>query len=147
MDGFNLQSRGVYQKDNFYEFQISTLAFGGKQIPVSGGGYLRIFPWFLMHYLLEKYLQSENLYVLYIHPFEFSSRANPNFPGEISTASKFRFGLGRSSVGEKFNRVITLLKNHGFQFIHFSDLRNKLLDSLGSKSKTQDNSMFDRHPS
>ena len=35
MDGFNLQSRGVYQKDNFYEFQISTLAFWGKQIPAN----------------------------------------------------------------------------------------------------------------
>ena len=131
-----MRSRGVYQKDNFYEFQISTLALAGKQIPVSGGGYLRIFPWLLMNYLLEKYLQSENLYVLYIHPFEFSSKANPDFPCGISTATKFRFGLGRSTVIKKFNRVVSLLKNRGFQFIHFSNLRKRFLDSLDSESKT-----------
>ena len=130
MRGFNMSSPGIYQKDNFYEFQISTLGFAGRQIPVSGGGYLRILPWFLMDYLLKKYLELGSFYVLYIHPFEFSSKANPDFPSQVSTLSKFRFSFGRSTVIKKFNRVVELLKKSGYEFVHFSDLRSKLLSPL-----------------
>jgi len=127
MSGFKEESPGVYRMDDFYEFQISTLDCGGKQIPVSGGGYLRIFPWFLMRKLLKKYLAADSLYVLYIHPFEFSSKANPAFPKSTSLANKFRFSLGRSTVSKKFDRVIQLLKEQGFHFTTFSNLRKNLM--------------------
>ena len=127
MDGFSEESPGIYQMEDFFEFQISTLDLGGKQIPVSGGGYLRIFPWFLMNKFLRKYLTTEFLYVLYIHPFEFSSKANPDFPGNISLANKFRFSLGRKTVIKKFELVIKLLKQHGFEFTNFSSLRERIM--------------------
>jgi|TARA_B100000686_G_scaffold347409_1_gene436051 peptidoglycan/xylan/chitin deacetylase (PgdA/CDA1 family) len=131
MNGFKEESPGIYRMDDFYEFQISTLACGGKQIPVSGGGYLRIFPWFLMNKLLKKYLTTENLYVLYIHPFEFSSKNNPIFPSSISLANKFRFSLGRGTVTKKFERVIQLLKEKGFHFTTFENLRGDLMKNKG----------------
>ena len=131
MNGFKEESSGIYRMDDFYEFQISTLACGGKQIPVSGGGYLRIFPWFLMNKLLKKYLTTENLYVLYIHPFEFSSKNNPIFPSSISLANKFRFSLGRGTVTKKFERVIQLLKEKGFHFTTFENLRGDLMKNKG----------------
>ena len=131
MNGFKEESSGIYRMDDFYEFQISTLACGGKQIPVSGGGYLRIFPWLLMNKLLKKYLTTENLYVLYIHPFEFSSKNNPIFPSSISLANKFRFSLGRGTVTKKFERVIQLLKEKGFHFTTFENLRGDLMKNKG----------------
>ena len=131
MNGFKEESPGIYRMDDFYEFQISTLACGGKQIPVSGGGYLRIFPWFLMNKLLKKYLTTDNLYVLYIHPFEFSSKNNPIFPSSISLANKFRFSLGRGTVTKKFERVIQLLKEKGFHFTTFENLRGDLMKNKG----------------
>jgi polysaccharide deacetylase family protein (PEP-CTERM system associated) len=131
MNGFKEESPGIYRMDDFYEFQISTLACGGKQIPVSGGGYLRIFPWLLMSKLLKKYLATGSLYVLYIHPFEFSSKINPDFPKGTSLANKFRFSLGRSTVSKKFDRVIQLLKEQGFHFTTFANLRENLMKDNG----------------
>jgi len=136
MSGFKEESPGIYRMDDFYEFQISTLACGGKQIPVSGGGYLRIFPWFLMNKLLKKYLATDSLYVLYIHPFEFSSKTNPIYPRSLSLANKFRFSLGRRTVTKKFERVIQLLKEEGFHFTTFADLRKNLMkDNLGNQRR------------
>lgn len=135
MSGFKEESQGIYRMDDFFEFQISTLALGGKQIPVSGGGYLRIFPWFLMHKLLKKYLAIDSLYVLYIHPFEFSSKANPNFPNNLSLANKFRFSLGRKTVTTKFDLVIKLLKENGFHFTSFANLRRDLMGKNGLTQK------------
>lgn len=131
MSGFKEESPGIYRMDDFYEFQISTLAYGRKQIPVSGGGYLRIFPWFLMNILLKKYLTTDSLYVLYIHPFEFSSKNNPIFPSNLSLANKFRFSLGRRTVTKKFERVIQLLKEKGFHFTTFEILRGDLMKDNG----------------
>lgn len=127
MSRFDEKSSGIYCIGDFFEFQISTLPVCGKQIPVSGGGYLRIFPWALMNHLLKRYLKNDSLYVLYIHPFEFSSKTNPDFPKCISLANRFRFSLGRPTVIKKFNRVIKLLKENGFQFTRFSALRKKFL--------------------
>ena len=135
MSGFKEESPGIYRMDDFYEFQISTLAYGGKQIPVSGGGYLRIFPWFLMSKLLKKYLTTDSLYVLYIHPFEFSSKNNPIFPSSLSLANKFRFSLGRGTVTKKFERVIQLLKEKGFHFTTFENLRGDLMKDNGNNPR------------
>ena len=129
MSGFKKCSSEVYRNEDFFEFQISTLPLGGKQIPISGGGYLRIFPWLLMKNLLSKYLKKEELYVLYIHPFETSSLPNPVYPEEASLANKVRFSLGRPSVFKKLSKVIKLLQENDYQFTTFANLRKKLMKS------------------
>jgi peptidoglycan/xylan/chitin deacetylase (PgdA/CDA1 family) len=125
--GFQERLPGVYCYGEFFEFEISTVPFFGKRIPVSGGGYLRIFPWAAMKMLLNRYLAHQDLYVLYIHPFETSSRPNPVMPRGTSRASQFRFSLGRGSVFTKLGALITMLKAHGFEFTTFSALRERVL--------------------
>jgi peptidoglycan/xylan/chitin deacetylase (PgdA/CDA1 family) len=39
-------SNNVYSDDSFTEFELPTQRFLNKNIPISGGGYLRILPWF-----------------------------------------------------------------------------------------------------
>ena len=136
MSGFTKCSSEVYRHEDFFEFQLSTLALGGKQIPVSGGGYLRIFPWLLMKNLLSKYLKQEELYVMYIHPFETSSLPNPVYPEGVSLANKVRFSLGRPSVSDKLSKVIKLLRGNGYQFTTFANLREKLMKNEEVSSKT-----------
>jgi len=41
-----------------------------------------------------------------------------------------RFKLGRASVAKKLERLIIMLKNAGFEFITFKELRRKILDNL-----------------
>lgn len=127
LQGFEERLPGISCRGEFFEFEISTLLFAGKQIPVSGGGYLRIFPWPVMKGLLKRYLEKAHLYVLYIHPFETSAQPDPVMPQGTSRASQFRCSLGRASVLKKLEALITMLKSHGFEFTTFSALREKML--------------------
>lgn len=127
LDGFEEMSSNIFRLDNFFEFQVSTLKLGQKHIPVSGGGYLRIFPWALTRKLLNRYLDTDEFYVLYIHPFELSSKPNPPFPAKAAIKDRLRFGLGRSTVSTKLNSLVRLLKSYGFKFTTFSSLREQIL--------------------
>lgn len=127
MDGFREILPGIYRHGDFIEFEISTLPFAGKQIPVSGGGYLRIFPWAIMKRLIKRYLKKESLYVLYIHPFEMSLLPDPAMPQGTSFASRRRFSLGRASTFRKLDRLITMLRLHDFEFTTFSALCDQTL--------------------
>ena len=69
MNGYDNLSKAVYRSGDFTEFEVPTLSILGKNIPISGGGYLRLFPWRLMKTLINQYLKKNDLYVLYIHPF------------------------------------------------------------------------------
>ena len=78
MDGFELISKGVYKIFDFMEFELPTYKIFNNNIPISGGGYLRILPWVLMKKLISSYIQNNNIFVLYIHPFEFFPFASTN---------------------------------------------------------------------
>ena len=84
---------------------------------------------------------------------EFSSKTNPIYPRSLSLANKFRFSLGRRTVTKKFERVIQLLKEEGFHFTTFADLRKNLMkDNLGNQrrplsfSTTSNNVTWDVQP-
>lgn len=128
LDGYQRVCSEIFRSLDFFEFQVSTLPLAGKNIPVSGGGYLRIFPWRFMRGLLKRYLKTHDLYTLYIHPFELSSRANPPFPENTGWSSRIRFSLGRSRVETKLRRLIKLLKEEGYRFTTFSALRKQLMN-------------------
>jgi len=132
MDGYEKLQHNIYKYKNFFEFQVSTIPMYGRNIPVSGGGYLRMLPWILSEKLIQSYLEKGQLYTLYIHPFELSSKANPIFPSSTSWYNKIRFGLGRSTVSEKLSNLIELLKSNGYSFTTFSSLRKNLLGNKPS---------------
>jgi peptidoglycan/xylan/chitin deacetylase (PgdA/CDA1 family) len=116
----------VYCLGDFFEFEVSTLPIAGRRLPVSGGGYLRMFPWWFMKRLVSRYLRDASLYVLYIHPFELSLRPAPTFEPEVSRLKRVRFSLGRSSAEVRLRRLIMLLKEYGFRFITFAELCKQL---------------------
>jgi polysaccharide deacetylase family protein (PEP-CTERM system associated) len=127
VEGFEPISPAIHRMGDFFEFQVSTQSVAGREIPVSGGGYLRIFPWLLMKQLLRRYLSRHQLYVLYIHPFELSTRPTPRLPQDTPRSSRLRFAHGRAGVGAKLERLIELLKANGFEFSTFASLRSDLL--------------------
>lgn len=127
LDGYLELSPNIYRNDTFFEFQVSSHPFAGRNFPVSGGGYIRIFPWFLMRRLIKSYLQQNELYVLYIHPFELSPQPTPSLPIGTQWPTRIRFKLGRSSVMGKLSALIDLLMADGCRFMTFSKLRQELL--------------------
>ena len=127
MKGYKLLKGNIYKLDDFFEFQLSTNSVFGKNIPISGGGYLRLFPWYVTKKLIDSYLNKCELYTLYIHPFELSSKPNPQLPKTTKLHNRIRFRKGRATVAEKLSRLIFLLKEHGYRFTTFSLLRKELL--------------------
>ena len=124
---FEPVSPGIFRKQDFLEFEVSTLPLAGKNVPVAGGGYLRMFPWMFMQTLIRRYLRRDDLYVMYIHPSEISAQANPPYPAGVGRLQKLRFETGRASVERKIRRLIALLRREGFTFTTFADLREEIL--------------------
>jgi len=127
MDGFRQVSKNIFERNNFFEFQISTQPFLRQNFPVSGGGYLRMCPWKLTENLLNRFFKKNDLYTFYIHPYELSNRPSPFFPVNTCFLNKMRFNLGRKSVAKKISQLVLILRNAGYQFTTFSDLRRKFL--------------------
>ena len=121
IEDFEQPIQGVYHKDRFYEFELSTKRFLGREIPVSGGGYIRILPWVFMKPMISNYLKNAEIYVLYIHPFELSEADMPKVPGtSFLTNVRARRGLGK--VQWKIEQMIGMLKENGFEIRTFEEV-------------------------
>ena len=126
MSGFDKVTESIYKNNDFVEFEATTLPVFGKQIPISGGGYLRLFPWLLMKNLINQYLKANDIYVLYIHPFELSKLPAPKIPQSTSALTKLRFERGRDKVLDRIKKLIELMQSNGYTFTTFSDLQREL---------------------
>ncbi|WP_138429459.1 DUF3473 domain-containing protein [Fodinibius saliphilus] len=60
------------------EIPLSTVNILGKEIPVCGGGYLRLFPYWVTKMALEK-IQEERPVALYLHPYELDTEKYPDY--------------------------------------------------------------------
>ncbi|HOD69713.1 MAG TPA: DUF3473 domain-containing protein, partial [Deltaproteobacteria bacterium] len=78
------------------EFPISTFRIGSVNLPVSGGGYFRLLPYFVTRSALRSIQRLGQPFVFYIHPWEL----NPETPRitEAPALSRFRtyIGINRS---------------------------------------------------
>lgn len=122
LDDFEEINPTIYKQKSFYEFEASTVEFFGKNLPVSGGGYLRIFPWLLTKMLLKKYFKKNQHYFFYIHPFEFSKNYDIIIPENTDLKTKIRFSQGRKSVESKMHKLIKLLKENNYKFVTFNQI-------------------------
>ena len=113
--------KNVFRKDNFYEFELSVHNFLNKKIPISGGGYLRIIPWFIYRKLLKEYLKNNHTYFFFIHPFELTNKAI-KLPSKANFISKRRFSYGRKNNILRFDKLLNLVKNYGYEFVTFEQL-------------------------
>ena len=121
LDGFEKQERDIYKKDFFKVFEVSTIKFLGVNIPIAGGGYLRIIPWPIYIWLLKKYLKKSTFINFFIHPFELSSM-NFDLPENTPYLTKFRYNYKRNKVEKRLNRIIELLKENDYNFKTFSQI-------------------------
>ena len=118
---FLKREEGIFEKNGFLEFEVSTIKFYKFSIPISGGGYIRILPWFVYKLLLKKYLKTGKFYTFYIHPFELSDM-KISLPKEVSILNRFRFHYNRKKTCRRIEKTISLLKRYGYSFHTFSEL-------------------------
>lgn len=121
LSDFEQPIKGIYHKEGFYEFELSTKKFMGRNIPVSGGGYIRILPWLYMKPMISGYLKNAEVYVLYIHPFELSNERMPTVEG-VSFLTNLRAKKGHGKVSGRIEQLIVILKENGFEMKTFSQV-------------------------
>lgn len=115
-------SRGIYEKEGFMEFSLSTAPFMGRNVAISGGGWIRLLPWRpFMKPLIKRHLNQATLYTLYIHPFEISERKMP-WVKAASPVDNLRAHVGRGHVVPRIEQLIDMLKRQGFTFCTYRDL-------------------------
>lgn len=105
----------VYKKDGFYEFKpcIGKVLF--KTLPVSGGAYLRVLPWFIVKSAIKRYIKKSDAYLFYVHPFEVVNERIPKSK-ELTIFEKLYLTRGRKSYLKKIESIIKMLKNEGYIF-------------------------------
>ena len=119
--GFIKRMDNVYQDKGFTEFELPTTDLLNRKIPISGGGYLRIFPWMIMRKLVADYLATHQTYFLYIHPFELS-KVSPLSVDGAGVLRNFRFKYGQGRTPSKLKKLIELLKENDYEFTTFKSL-------------------------
>lgn len=82
------------------EFPINLFKFGNKNLIFSGGGYFRIFPYWIIKYMMKR----SDYVMTYFHPRDF----DPDQPiiEELSVTRKFKSYVGLNSAFDKLERMI-----------------------------------------
>lgn len=87
------------------EVPISTLQLLGKNFPIGGGGYFRLYPERLMHWALRQFHRSEqHPYIFYIHPWELDPQ-QPR-PFQLSRKTTFRHYLNLNKTHDRMERLL-----------------------------------------
>jgi len=94
---------------NLTEFPISTAKVLGRNIPVAGGGYFRLFPYWLTKKLLNSINETEKQpFIFYLHPWEVDP-GQPRFKNS-KLLSKFRHYNNLSKTKERLERLLNDFK-------------------------------------
>lgn len=120
MSSFEKIESMIYKKGDKYEFETPTLDLMGKSIPISGGGYFRLFPLGLMKYFMNKHWKKEDNFIFYIHPFEVAGENLKNGK-KMGRKNYFRFQVGRPTLQKKLLKYIKWLKKQDVEFVRFED--------------------------
>ena len=90
------------------EFPLSTYNVFGYRLPVSGGGYFRLFPYMMNRWCLGSINRSGKPFVFYLHPWE----VDPDQPRvDVSGLSKFRH---YNNLDKCYRRMESLLSDFKF---------------------------------
>lgn len=96
------------------EFPISTINILGRNIPFSGGGYFRLYPYHFIKWAISSINSSGKPALIFIHPWEL----DPDLPRvRAGFLSKFRTYANLYLTQDRFYRLI-----NDFQFSTVSDV-------------------------
>ena len=95
------------------EYPISTVKIMGRNLPISGGGYFRLFPYSITRSALKQINKRENRsFVFYMHPWELDPEQQRI--KNASPLSRFRHYVNLKTTQAKFERLL-----NDFQFRPF----------------------------
>jgi polysaccharide deacetylase family protein (PEP-CTERM system associated) len=98
--------RFAYQvRDKLLEIPVTTLRVLNRNLPSSGGGYFRLFPYCLSRWMLGKVNSGDReSAIFYFHPWEIDTE-QPRIPG-ISRKTRFRHYVNIDRMEARLNRLL-----------------------------------------
>jgi polysaccharide deacetylase family protein (PEP-CTERM system associated) len=99
------KSERMHGKKNLFELPITTLRLGGRNLPIAGGGYFRLFPYEFTRWGLRRInRQDRQPFVFYLHPWELDAD-QPKIDG-AGAKSRFRHYLNLHKTEARFRRLL-----------------------------------------
>lgn len=84
------------------EFPLSTCPIGSYRLPIAGGGYFRLYPYWLSRWGLGKINRAGQPFIFYLHPWEI----DPGQPRlKVSAFSKFRHYNNLDKCMKRLNKL------------------------------------------
>jgi polysaccharide deacetylase family protein (PEP-CTERM system associated) len=116
---------GVYPTNgHITELALPVERFGRLQLPISGGGYFRLYPGALFRRLVRRAIARDGHYIMYLHSWEFDSEMpRVKFPG---------FGLGfrhynnLSLTASRMRALVGMLTSMKTRFLTVSEFLEDL---------------------
>lgn len=103
--------------NSLVEYPLSTYRFLGQSIPVAGGGYFRLYPYWLSRFFYRSLNKKNNPFVFYMHPWEI----DPDQPRvKASWFSEFRHYNNLDVCEARLRKLLTEFK--------FSSMQSKLTE-------------------
>ena len=93
-------------REQLLEIPVSTLDMGGRHWPIGGGGYFRLYPYWLSRWAWRRYLAGEqHPGVFYFHPWEIDP-GQPR-PDRIGLKTRVRHYLNLDRMESRLQRLLT----------------------------------------
>jgi polysaccharide deacetylase family protein (PEP-CTERM system associated) len=128
--GFNGSSRFPFRYDNgLVEVPLSTVRFGGKNIPAAGGGYFRLFPYLFFRHLAQRLNEEGRALVFYLHPWELDPE-QPRIP--IRHDYRFRHYVNLCKTEQRLNRLMG-----DFAFVPLAELTTNVISGEGTTAASE----------
>jgi len=93
------------------EIPVAVLDTFGYRLPVAGGGYFRMFPYFLLSWAIRTINAQNRPAIIYCHPYEFNSSELAQYRDSAPLLFRLQQNIGRKNFGKRMDR---LLDQHRF---------------------------------
>lgn len=110
----------VYKKDAFFEIKPCVAKTGIGEIPISGGAYMRLAPWWFIKSAIKRHIKEGKAYMFYVHPFELCTSDFSNTE-ELGFVNRMYVNRGRRKYLKRIEYIFSLLKKEGYRFSTISD--------------------------
>ncbi|MCH5351735.1 MAG: polysaccharide deacetylase family protein [Clostridiales bacterium] len=123
-DGFENVCGGILTRDGFYEIPPCKAKTVMGEMSLSGGGYVRIAPFFFVGGHIKRFLNKSSYYMFYCHPSDMFTDKPPKLPG-VSSFNKFFIKTGRKRFLSRTESIIKTLIKKGFSFSTLRDFAER----------------------
>jgi polysaccharide deacetylase family protein (PEP-CTERM system associated) len=91
---------------DFVEFPLPTIEWKGFRFPAAGGGYFRLFPYWVTRSAISRMNQAGTPATVYLHPYELDAQEFRSTSVPIPWRLRLTQGLMRSRVAPRLRRLL-----------------------------------------